>query len=83
MKVIVDQNKCVASGQCVLATPRVFDQREEDGIVVLLTETPPEDLADDVRQAVALCPAQAIWLEEQADKAEEQGGKAEEQGDKQ
>ncbi|MEU9992536.1 ferredoxin [Streptomyces sp. NPDC048045] len=65
MKVIVDQNKCVASGQCVLSAPDVFDQREEDGIVVLLAENPPEGLADDVRQAVALCPAQAIWLEEQ------------------
>ncbi|GAA1932586.1 ferredoxin [Streptantibioticus ferralitis] len=65
MKVIVDQNKCVASGQCVLATPEVFDQREEDGIVVLLTENPPEHLADDVRQAAVLCPAQAIWMEEQ------------------
>ncbi|KOV66972.1 ferredoxin [Streptomyces sp. MMG1121] len=65
MKVIVDQNKCVASGQCVLTAPEVFDQREEDGIVVLLAENPPEGRADDVRQAVALCPAQAIWLEEQ------------------
>ncbi|MFE3946199.1 ferredoxin, partial [Streptomyces sp. NPDC059118] len=35
MKVTVDQNKCVASGQCVLSAPDVFDQREEDGIVVL------------------------------------------------
>ncbi|WP_405883778.1 ferredoxin [Streptomyces sp. NBC_01136] len=68
MKVIVDQNKCVASGQCVLSAPEVFDQREEDGIVVLRVETPPEGLADDVRQAVALCPAQAIWLEEQETK---------------
>jgi ferredoxin len=68
MKVIVDQNKCVASGQCVLTAPEVFDQREEDGIVVLLTETPPEHLADDVRQAAALCPAQAIWVEEQEKK---------------
>jgi ferredoxin len=67
MKVIVDQNKCVASGQCVLSAPEVFDQRAEDGIVVLRTETPPEGLADDVRQAVALCPAQAIWVEEQED----------------
>ncbi|KUN03570.1 ferredoxin [Streptomyces yokosukanensis] len=65
MKVIVDQNKCVASGQCVLSAPEVFDQREEDGIVVLRAENPPEGLADDVRQAVILCPAQAIWLEEQ------------------
>ncbi|MGW7422831.1 ferredoxin [Streptomyces sp. NPDC054813] len=68
MKVIVDQNKCVASGQCVLSAPEVFDQREEDGIVVLLAATPPEGLADDVRQAAALCPAQAIWLEEQETK---------------
>ena len=67
MKVIVDQNKCVASGQCVLSAPEVFDQREEDGIVVLLAETPPEDLADAVRQAAVLCPAQAIWVEEQGD----------------
>nr|WTB35924.1 ferredoxin [Streptomyces sp. NBC_00830]WTB36434.1 ferredoxin [Streptomyces sp. NBC_00830] len=51
-----------------MATPEVFDQHEEDGIVVLLTETPPEDLADDIRQAAALCPAQAIWVEEQEDK---------------
>ncbi|MCB5910410.1 ferredoxin [Streptomyces pinistramenti] len=68
MKVIVDQNKCVASGQCVLSAPEVFDQREEDGIVVLLTETPPEHLADDVRQATALCPARVIWVEEQEQK---------------
>jgi ferredoxin len=65
MKVIVDQHKCVASGQCVLTAPEVFDQREEDGIVVLLAENPPEDMADEVRQATALCPAQAIWVEEQ------------------
>ncbi|MFF8732422.1 ferredoxin [Streptomyces sp. NPDC015171] len=62
MKVIVDQSKCVASGQCVLSAPEVFDQREEDGIVVLLTETPPENLADEVRQAAALCPARVIWV---------------------
>ncbi|GGU82415.1 ferredoxin [Streptomyces albospinus] len=66
MKVIVDQSKCVAAGQCVLSAPDVFDQREEDGIVVLLAENPPEHLVEDVRQAVVLCPAQAIWLEEQA-----------------
>jgi ferredoxin len=68
MKVIVDQNKCVTSGQCVLSAPEVFDQREEDGIVVLLAETPPERLTGDVRQAVVLCPAQAIWVEEEEKK---------------
>jgi ferredoxin len=64
MKVFIDQDKCVASGQCVLAAVDVFDQRDEDGIVVLLTKNPPADRADDVRQAVAVCPAQAIWIEQ-------------------
>jgi len=64
MKVIIDQDKCVASGQCVLAAPDVFDQREEDGIVVLLAENPPAELADAVREAAALCPALAIEVAE-------------------
>jgi ferredoxin len=60
MQVIVDQNKCVASGQCVLAAGAVFDQRDEDGIVFLLDDSPPAALHDDVRRAAAFCPAQAI-----------------------
>lgn len=63
MKVTVDQNKCVASGHCVLAAADVFDQRDEDAIVVLLDPSPPDGLAEDVKQAAALCPALAITLE--------------------
>jgi ferredoxin len=64
MKVIVDQDKCVASGQCVLLAPDVFDQRDEDGVVVLLQENPPGELHEDVRQAARVCPSLAIRLEE-------------------
>ncbi|MDP9842761.1 ferredoxin [Streptosporangium lutulentum] len=64
MRITIDQDKCVASGQCVTAAMDVFDQRDEDGIVVLLTSTPPAELADDVRQAAILCPALAIHIEE-------------------
>jgi ferredoxin len=60
MRVIVDQNKCVASGQCVLAAGAVFDQHEEDGTVLLLDASPPPELHDAVRRAAALCPAWAI-----------------------
>ncbi|MEV6511005.1 ferredoxin [Streptomyces sp. NPDC051642] len=64
MKVVVDEDKCVAAGQCVAAAMDVFDQRDEDGIVVLLNENPPPELADDVRNAAAVCPALAISIEE-------------------
>jgi cytochrome P450 len=64
-RVFIDQDKCIASGQCVLAAADVFDQRDEDGVVVLLNPDPPAELADDVRQAAAVCPALAIRVEEE------------------
>ena len=64
MKVMIDQDKCVASGQCVVSAEEVFDQRDEDGIVVLLTDNPPAELADNVREAAAICPAMAISIDE-------------------
>lgn len=62
MKVEIDADKCVAAGQCVLSSPEVFDQREEDGIVVLLTDAPSPELEASVREAAAVCPAAAITL---------------------
>jgi ferredoxin len=64
MKVIVDQGKCVSSGQCVLNAGEVFDQRDEDGVVMLLDESPPAEQAANVRNAAAACPAQVITVEE-------------------
>ncbi|MFB7499867.1 ferredoxin [Streptomyces sp. NPDC056161] len=64
MQVEVDVPKCVASGQCVLLAPDVFDQREEDGLVVLLDDTPPVELRDAVRESATVCPAAAIRLVE-------------------
>lgn len=65
MKVTIDQDKCVASGQCVLAAAGIFDQRDEDGIVVLLDPDVPAGREDDVREAAMLCPALAITVEEE------------------
>jgi NADPH-dependent 2,4-dienoyl-CoA reductase/sulfur reductase-like enzyme len=62
MKVSVDVDKCVAAGQCVLPAPEVFDQREEDGVVVLLDQTPGPELHDAVRESALVCPAAAEAL---------------------
>jgi ferredoxin len=64
MKVIVDQDKCCAGGNCVVLAPDVFDQRDQDGVVVLLTETPGEELHDAVREAADVCPSSAISVSE-------------------
>ena len=64
MKVTVGTDKCISSGQCVLAAPEVFDQRDEDGLVVLLNPSPPAELAVNVKQAATLCPAVAIIVED-------------------
>ncbi|GAA3647078.1 ferredoxin [Lentzea atacamensis] len=64
MKVVVDQEKCVGSGQCVLAADDVFDQRDSDGLVDLLDASPPQARSADVRHAAAVCPAGAILVED-------------------
>ena len=64
LKLIVDRDRCVGSGECVFTAPEVFDQDEDDGIVVLLTDTPEEELWDSARQAARQCPANAIKVEE-------------------
>ena len=36
VRVTVDQDKCVSSGMCVMNAAEVFDQSDDDGVVVLL-----------------------------------------------
>jgi ferredoxin len=64
MRVIVDTEKCIASGSCVMEDSAVFDQREEDGIVILLDPAPSPEHAEAVRRAAMLCPAVAITVQE-------------------
>ncbi len=64
MRVSVDQDKCCGAGTCVLLAPDVFDQRDSDGLVVLLNEAPAEELHDIVREAASVCPGVAITVDE-------------------
>jgi ferredoxin len=64
MRVAVDQDLCVSAGQCVAAAPEVFDQRDEDGVVVLVKAVPDAAEEDDVRLAAGSCPALAIQVQD-------------------
>lgn len=64
MKITVDEGLCCGSGLCVVRADQVFDQWEEDGIVVVLDDTPPTRHHDAVREAATVCPTGAISLTE-------------------
>lgn len=66
MRIEVDQDTCVGSGQCVLTAPDVFDQRDDDAIVELLDPTPPAPQWQATRNAAAGCPAAAITVRDDA-----------------
>jgi ferredoxin len=62
MRVAADRDVCIGSGNCVLTAPTVFDQDEDEGLVVVLaTDVEPRDV-DDAREAVARCPSGALRL---------------------
>jgi ferredoxin len=64
MKIVVDEDKCCSGGQCVLAAPDVFDQRDAEGAVVVLDPAPGPEQRDAVEEAVQICPAPAIMVED-------------------
>lgn len=62
MRIEVDEQGCVGGGQCVLAAPEIFDQRDSDGIVILLNENPGPEEHEPAREAAMLCPASVIRI---------------------
>lgn len=61
-RIELDEPRCVASGLCVMVAPDVFDQRDDDGIAVVLAAEPADEFLAGVREAVMLCPAAALRL---------------------
>ena len=59
----VDEDRCVGAGHCVRAAASVFDQRDDDGIVVLLVDEAPNEMLAALTKAQELCPSQAIRIE--------------------
>jgi ferredoxin len=62
MEITTDEDRCVGAGQCVLVAPDYFDQRDSDGVVVVLRDTVDENDERQVEEAANLCPGMAISL---------------------
>jgi ferredoxin len=68
MKVMVDHDRCMGTGNCNLIAPNVFGQRD-DGLVLLHSEGPGVEDWAAVRRAAAACPTGAILVEEDGEAA--------------
>lgn len=64
MRIAVDVGRCVGAGVCVMAAPDVFDQNDDDGVVIVLDDQPAADQHTAVRDAATRCPAAVIHLHE-------------------
>jgi ferredoxin len=62
VKVQANRDVCIGAGMCLMTAPDVFDQSDDDGLVILLDEH-PEDTPS-VREAIANCPSGAISIVE-------------------
>jgi ferredoxin len=63
MRVLANRDACISAGQCTRVAPEVFDQDDEDGLVVVRQEYPGSELVSRVEEAVRLCPSRAIAIE--------------------
>jgi ferredoxin len=61
VKVQADRDVCIQSGNCVMISDDLFDQ-DDDGIVVVLVDEVPEGEEDNAREAVKMCPSQALQI---------------------
>ena len=64
MRVQADRDVCIQAGNCVMVADSLFDQ-DDDGIVVVLVDPDsqvPAEEEDKAREAVKLCPSQALTI---------------------
>jgi ferredoxin len=59
---LADRDVCLGSGVCVRLAPRLFDQDDEHGLVVLLMAPSDDKQVQDASAAVEQCPSGALSL---------------------
>ena len=61
MRVTIDRDLCIGSGNCVRLADDVFDQ-DDEAVAVVLIEEPGPDRDAVVRMAAETCPTGAIGI---------------------
>lgn len=61
MKAVVDLETCIGCGMCTDACPEVF-RMMDDGLAHPIVDPVPHEEYDCVREAVDLCPVEAISI---------------------
>jgi ferredoxin len=65
VRIEIVEGRCVGAGQCALTAPAVFDQDDDEGLVLVLDASPPAHEHDAVREAASVCPTGAISIVEE------------------
>lgn len=63
MRVIVDRERCESHGQCVIVAPEVFTGFDDRGELEYVAE-PASGQRAAIAEAIAICPAAAIRVED-------------------
>jgi len=65
-RIEVDLDLCQGHAMCELEAPDVFKVPKRGKVEILDTE-PPDDVRDEVQNAVDMCPTQALFIKEKED----------------
>ncbi|MBY0287688.1 MAG: ferredoxin [Mycobacteriaceae bacterium] len=65
-RIEVDLDLCQGHAMCELEAPDVFTVPKRGKVEILDTE-PPDDVRDEVQNAVDMCPTQALFIKEKED----------------
>jgi len=65
MKIQIDHESCLNSGQCEYLQPEIFQLDDDDQPQVLVEGEPTEDQLAKARDAAEMCPSQSIKIVEE------------------
>jgi ferredoxin len=63
-RIVIDQEKCLNSGQCAYLQPELFELNDDGAPVVLVASPDSEALIAKAQDAIDMCPSQAISFED-------------------